>query len=600
MKIQALISTMNLENVEKLIKKMNLKTDAIIINQCDREEIQEKKINGKKIKILSYRETGLSKSRNRAIENIDIDTDIAIIADDNVRYVDNYVEIISKAYETNNKDIICFDIKRLDDRKIKKTSVKIGYINSMRISSSQITFKAKKVKNIKFDEMFGIGEFFNMGEENIFLYDALKAGLKIIKLDTIYAQKTNERPSNWYNGVDKKHLYVKGACFYRMSKFFSNILIIQFLIRKKNEYKEKKIGLYKAFKLMLDGKRKYKKIIKTEKRFKVFFLGDFNSNTGPAIANNNFISATKNQVMYVKYYKMVTRFIEMLINTLKSDAVCICSFSKVDFISIRISKILRKKVFYIMHGWIEYETKINGESIEKRNQQERQIIKNVDKIYCVSEIFRNFMLENMPEYKNKFEYVYNGIEWKNISHFKKSNIKKENYQILSTGGLIPIKHNLNVCEAIKKINDNQNKKIKYVIIGKGYGLQTNLQRYDFVEYYEELSYEDVMEKMQESYIYIQNSEFETFGLAVIESLANNCNLLVSKNVGANKIINSLDENDIIMDFLSVDEISKKIRNLFENPNNKRLFESINKEENSAFNRSCELYQKIKKEVQYGE
>ena len=52
--------------------------------------------NNHKIKFISCDEKGLSKSRNKAINNAT--GDICIIADDDVTYSDDYIEKIRQAY----------------------------------------------------------------------------------------------------------------------------------------------------------------------------------------------------------------------------------------------------------------------------------------------------------------------------------------------------------------------------------------------------------------------------------------------------------------------------------------------------------------------
>lgn len=256
MKVEVLIATMNMENPIDLLNRMNIKSDAIIINQCSKEYEQKIKYNGWDVRIYGYNERGLSNSRNHALEKISSDTDIAVIADDNVKYEDDYVETICNNHEKYDADIISFYIKRNDQRVTKKTTKKVGYITSMRISSPQITFKAKniKAKKIKFDTNFGTGTDLYMGEENIFLFDCLRNNLKIINLPRKIGEKLDIRKSTWFNGVDEKHLFVKGACFYRMSRFGYPFLSLQFVLRKYPEYKNK-LSFIKAAKTIKQGKK---------------------------------------------------------------------------------------------------------------------------------------------------------------------------------------------------------------------------------------------------------------------------------------------------------------------------------------------------------
>lgn len=81
-------------------------------------------------------------------------------------------------------------------------------------------------------------------------------------------------------------------------------------------------------------------------------------------------------------------------------------------------------------------------------------------------------------------------------------------------------------------------------------------------------------------MFIQNSQFESFGLALIDALSLGCDVLFSTNTGAKDIITARQESDIINDITDVDEIKDKILKTLECPNNKRLYDSIDKEKTS--------------------
>ncbi|CEP47881.1 Glycosyl transferase family 2 [[Clostridium] sordellii] len=85
--LEVLVSTMNQKDYS-LIKKMNIQTDALFINQCDLNQYEELKKYEKNIRIISNTERGLSKSRNQALLNAK--GDICLIADDDIKYVDGY------------------------------------------------------------------------------------------------------------------------------------------------------------------------------------------------------------------------------------------------------------------------------------------------------------------------------------------------------------------------------------------------------------------------------------------------------------------------------------------------------------------------------
>lgn len=260
MRIEVLVSTMNRESKEDLIKKMKITGEAVIINQVTKENIKLITEMTSTRKMFSYREKGLSRSRNKAIKKAS--SDICVIADDDLTYLDDYKEIISNAYaKYNDADIIAFYVesKTAGRPTTMQKEGRVKYLRSMKIASFQITFKRRSVlnKNISFDVDFGAGSGkYVMGEENIFLFDCLKNGLKIYFVPITIAE-VNHEDSTWYNGFDENLMISKGAMFYRMSKLFSNIFILQFAIRKYKLYKNN-MSLFEALKYMNKGKKERK------------------------------------------------------------------------------------------------------------------------------------------------------------------------------------------------------------------------------------------------------------------------------------------------------------------------------------------------------
>ena len=264
MKIQVLIATMNLKDKKNLLKKLNVNTEAIVINQVSSSDGEMINYNDKKNQIYSYKEKGLSKSRNKALEKSN--ADICVIADDDMTYVDNYEKIIEDAYKKySDADIIVFYVESAPNSLRKKGKLKEGrlsYLLSLKVQSVQMTFKRKSIieNNIKFDENFGAGSNYYMGEENIFIYDCLKKGLKIYSVPIKIAQ-LHDGESTWFKGFDEKYLEVKGAMFYRMTKVFSEIFILQFAIRRSKLFKPN-FSVFSMIKIMHRGRKKYKKEIK--------------------------------------------------------------------------------------------------------------------------------------------------------------------------------------------------------------------------------------------------------------------------------------------------------------------------------------------------
>lgn len=340
MKIEVLISTMNLIDEKELLKKMRIKTNSIIINQYTGKTFLkniDKGIN----KLYNYNEKGLSKSRNHAIENAT--QDICVIADDDIKYEETYEKTIKKAYEQYpDADIIAFFIR---NGKKKRKEGRIGFFSSMQIQSVQLTFKRKSIVNnkITFDERFGAGAELYMGEENLFLAQCLKKGLKIYYVPETIAEVENGN-STWFKGFNERYFEIKGATFYALSPKLSSALILQFALRKYKKYVSE-ISMCRAIKCMYKGKKEYKKSINK----KVYMMGDFVSNTGPAIVNKSYYPYMEDRCYICRTNNKIIRILHFLIFIMKCDILLISGMSKFHVKAAGFAKKHRKKVIYLMH-----------------------------------------------------------------------------------------------------------------------------------------------------------------------------------------------------------------------------------------------------------
>ncbi len=306
----------------------------------------------------------------------------------------------------------------------------------------------------------------------------------------------------------------------------------------------------------------------------LFLLGDFVSSTGPGIANRQI-----KESLELKYNVNVlsNSKLDLLLNLYnqikKNDVLIICSYSKVDYIAIKIAKILRKKIVYIMHGCVTYEKKMNNPSIsskkfKKIDKFENYIFENVDKIICVSKHFMNFMIEYKSVYKNKYDYIFN------VVNVEKSNeLIEKKIQVFSTGGGMIRKNNYKIACSIEKAKLN----LQYIIAGNELEDGYRLRGKKCVKWMDAISHDDVIKLMSESSLYVQNSKFETFGIAVIEALYCGCDILISNNVGCKDLFSNLTNDDIIFDEDNEEQIGDKIKKLIKYGNNNRLMDGFLKE-----------------------
>ena len=211
---EVLLSTVD-QNDLRLVEKMNIQSSVVIIDQCGREKVQEVRMNGHSVRYIGTAQKGLSKSRNMAIQNAR--ADICLLSDDDVVYVDGYRDLICEAFSKHPDDhILAFQLEGIDRvfKRYKKKERRVGFFSSMKLSSVEIAFRREAVAgHIVFDERFGAGAAFKSGEENIFLAECLKKGLKIRYIP----QKIGSLVvggSTWFTGYNEEFFYCEGRGVY--------------------------------------------------------------------------------------------------------------------------------------------------------------------------------------------------------------------------------------------------------------------------------------------------------------------------------------------------------------------------------------------------
>ena len=257
-KCEVLVSTMNCRNSIDLVKRMNIQK-GVIINQVTEKNMKLPMDTNDSVKMFSYNEKGLSKSRNKAI--LHSNADVCIIADDDLCYVNNYESIVKKAYlKYPDADIIAFSVIK-EHEKNDRINLKEGKVNlfqSMKISSVRLTFRRKSIieNKLAFDENFGAGTELYCGEENIFLFDAFRKKMKVYYVP-IRIATLKESKSSWFTGFDERFFRTFGAIFYRMNQTLSLLLTLQFTIRKRKIYK-KNYSSRQVLLFLLKGRKNYK------------------------------------------------------------------------------------------------------------------------------------------------------------------------------------------------------------------------------------------------------------------------------------------------------------------------------------------------------
>ena len=115
MTLQLLVAAVD-ENVIKLSNKMNICSNAIIVNQGAEFGFVQYKHDGHLIQAYTFAERGVGLSRNTSLMRAD--ADIVLFADEDIVYQDDYEAKVLAEFEKNPAaDMILFNVDVAEERK---------------------------------------------------------------------------------------------------------------------------------------------------------------------------------------------------------------------------------------------------------------------------------------------------------------------------------------------------------------------------------------------------------------------------------------------------------------------------------------------------
>lgn len=258
MNFQVLVSTMN-QTDHSLIQKMQLNSDAIIINQCNQLAADSQEYNGYLIHWYSFDERGIGLSRNNALMRAE--ADIVLFADDDVAYEESYREIVLKEFkDLPHADVIIFNVTSTNARRpeyVNRCRRRLHWYNCLRYGTFRIAVRLDSVrkKNILFHQMFGGGARYSCGEDSIFLMDCLKNRLKMYASDKTIGY-VNHRESSWFEGYNEKYFRDKGALFTCIFDRLALPMAVQYCLRHREILDQ--LNMRQALLLMYQGSRDFR------------------------------------------------------------------------------------------------------------------------------------------------------------------------------------------------------------------------------------------------------------------------------------------------------------------------------------------------------
>ncbi|MBK8970365.1 MAG: glycosyltransferase [Hahellaceae bacterium] len=257
--VELLVSTMNYEDgkLDPLLLTVPDDVSVIVVNQVpDAAECPKPFHIRPNVVCHSYRERGLSKSRNRLMSLAT--QNYLVISDDDVAFLPGVFKKIADAFERYPEDVLTFQMETTEGRPRKRYKAKSFVHNRLsvgRVSSCEIGLRRQSIRSrgVQYDERFGLGAQFPVGEEVIFLKDCLGAGLRLRFVPLSISSHPEESTGRFFTKTSE---FNRGALFQRLFGRLAMPLGLVFYARKKKELAGR-LSYWEALGSYLKGGRFY-------------------------------------------------------------------------------------------------------------------------------------------------------------------------------------------------------------------------------------------------------------------------------------------------------------------------------------------------------
>ena len=236
MNVQVLVAALQQEP-RQLADEMKLNSDAIIINQCDRYEVDEWKKNGHTIKGYSMPERGVGLSRNTAMMRAE--GDICLFSDQDIVYEEDYESKIINEFEENPKaDMIVFNVDVEKDRRtyLNTGRKRVRFYNCGRYGAVSFAIKRDALlsSGVTFSLLFGGGAKYSNGEDSLFICEFIKKGYRVYTSPVVIAR---EKPtdSTWFTGYHEKFFFDRGVLYHYLYGRLALVMAMRFLYAHKEK-----------------------------------------------------------------------------------------------------------------------------------------------------------------------------------------------------------------------------------------------------------------------------------------------------------------------------------------------------------------------------
>lgn len=212
-RLEVLCTTMGQDSLD-LVDKMNIQSDVLYANQCNKTEVIETTIKNHQVKMISTQSKGVGINRN--ISLIYSNGEIVLFSDDDMHYCDDYeLKVLSEFDRFLDADAIIFNITSNSEKRKQKQnrrSKRVSRVSRLPYGAPRIAIRRSswEKSNVWFTTLFGGGARYTSGEDSIFLNDLRKKGLTIYVSEKVIGE-VNMDSSTWFSGRNDEYFFNKGA-----------------------------------------------------------------------------------------------------------------------------------------------------------------------------------------------------------------------------------------------------------------------------------------------------------------------------------------------------------------------------------------------------
>lgn len=219
-RFEVLCVTMHQTDFQK-VAEMNIRSNVVFANQCDRTAYEEKEFDGFTAKMISTETRGLA--RNRNIGLVHSRAEYVLFADDDQIFLDGYEEKVERVLAAHPEaDAIKFYCESTNPARPLSYRRPVSFCRASKRKLMSAGVPCLVIKkdflvrsNVHFLECVGAGTAIFTGEDSIFYHDLLKAKAKIFLSDELISYVKQEG-STWFSGYTEQFYRSVGYVYARI------------------------------------------------------------------------------------------------------------------------------------------------------------------------------------------------------------------------------------------------------------------------------------------------------------------------------------------------------------------------------------------------